>query len=98
MSSHTNFISKNQATINFKQSKLLNQDENYIKINQANKIIALDENLSHREFGKIIPYTMNENVNPNMNAQKVLENKENVPKNIVIDHKNVTLIFLLFFF
>jgi len=28
---------------------------------------------------------MNENVNPN----KMLENKENIPKTVLIDHKNV---------
>lgn len=91
MSSYNNgFLPKNQATINFRQSKLLNQDENIIKVTQANKTIHIDDPLSHREFGKVIPHLVNENVNPNVNHQKILENKENVAKNVVVDYKNVS--------
>lgn len=93
MNSHTNcFVPKNQGNLNFKQTKLVANDENYLKINHVNKFSNENESLSHREFGKVLPYTMNENVNPNFNPNKNLENKENIPKTIVIDHKNVSLI------
>ena len=95
MNTHTNFfVPKNQGNLNFKQTKLVPNDENFIKINHLNKFSNENESLSHRQFGKVLPYTINENVNPNFNANKMLENKENIPKTIVIDHKNVS--FLIF--
>lgn len=90
MNSQTNSLfQKNQGNLNFKQTKLLNHDENFIKINNLNKFSNEHDSLSHREFGKVIPINSNENVNPNLNPQKILDNKENIPKNVVIDHKNV---------
>lgn len=90
MNTHSNsFLQRNQGGFNYKQTKLFANDENYIKINHGNKFGNENEPLSHREFGKVLPYTMNENVNPNLNQSKALENKENIPKSIVIDHKNV---------
>jgi hypothetical protein len=92
MNTQTNcFGQKNQGNLNFKQTKLVGNDENYIKINQINKFLNENESLSHREFGKVLPYSLNENVNPNLNTNKIQENKENIPKTIVIDHKNVGL-------
>jgi len=81
----SSFVPKNQGNLNFRQSKLVANDENYIRINHVNKFVNENESLSHREFGKVLPYAMNENVNPN----KMLENKENIPKTVLIDHKNV---------
>ncbi len=102
MSSHPNgFLQKNQANFNFKQTKLVNHDENYVKINQFNKISNENESFSHREFGKVIPHASYENVNPMYNAQKILENKENIPKNVIVDTKNVIIknsIYILIFF
>ena len=90
MNTQTNFfVHKNQGNFNFKQTKLVGNDENYLKTNQVNKFSNENESLSHREFGKVLPYTLNENVNPNLNQNKIQENKENIPKTIVIDHKNV---------
>ena len=91
MNPHTNcFGQKNQGNLNFRQTKLVTNDENYIKINHVNKFSNETESLSHREFGKVLPYTLNENINPNLNSNKILENKENIAKTIVIDHKNVS--------
>ena len=92
MSSYPNIIyPKDQRTQSYRSSKQTNQDENLIKIKKPNKkTLPNNENFTNREFGKsIFPYIINENINSNISLRKVNENKENIPKKILVEQNNV---------